>query len=93
MRGGNPLDKFRWEGYVDSTPSPDIQPSNGTDESFIMLVRNIQFRDVHSNAYKGFNSLYDVATSNKGNYIDVNNNYQAVQDPPNPAMISHLRKK
>jgi len=93
-RGGNPYAKFRWEGYVDSTPNPINLPSNiYDDKSFIMLVRDIQFQDIKSNAYKGFNSLYDVAKKNGGNYIEVNNNYQNIQDPPNPDLINHLRKK
>ena len=91
---GNPYAKFRWDGYANSTPNPENLPSNGLDdESFIMLVREIQFQDVKSNSYKGFNSLYDVAKNNGGSFINVNNNHRVIQDPPNAATIQKMRKK
>jgi len=80
-------DKFRWEGYINSTPNPTTDDFNGTlqnYESFVMLVRDIKYQDITTQSYKQFNSMYDVATKNKGNYIEINNNYKSIQDPPNP---------
>ena len=86
-------DKFRWEGYVNNTlPTPieaDYTNSLPNYETFIMITRDFQHQDISSGRYKAFNSLYDVAAKNKGNYIEVNNNYQSIQDPPN---LSHLKR-
>lgn len=63
------------------------------DESFIMLVRNIQYDDIVKNRYPNFNSIYDVAMSNRGNYIYVNNNYDLIQTPPDPTIINKYKGK
>jgi len=76
-------DWVRNDGYVESYPVPS--PPTQRDEEFIMLVRDIQFNDIHSGAYNRFPTLYDVALANKGqNYIAVTNNTKLIQDPPNP---------
>lgn len=63
------------------------------DESFIMLVRNIQYNDIVKNKYQSFNSLYDVAMSNGGNYINITNNYKLKQDPPDPKVVDYYKGK
>lgn len=76
-------DWVRHDGYIDSYPGPSNTYSN--DEEFIMLVRDIQFQDVHSGVYNNFPTLYDVALANGNkNYIYVTDNTKLVQDPPNP---------
>jgi hypothetical protein len=87
-------DWVRHEGPVDSTPSPSPSYSYGNDETFIMLVRDIQFQDIQSGAYTRFPTLYDVASANAGrNYINVTDNTKLVQDPPSMGMINSFRKK
>lgn len=82
-------DWVRNDGYLNSTPVPSpSQYSN--DETFIMLVRDIQFQDVQSRGYNKFPTLYDVALANKGkNYIPVTDNTKLVQDPPNPHLLKN----
>lgn len=63
------------------------------DESFIMLVRTIQYDDVIKDKYKRFNSLYDVAMANNGNYIPVINNYELRQEPPDPFIIDQYKRR
>ena len=63
------------------------------NENFIMLVRNIQYDDISKNRYQNFNSLYDIAMSNSGSYIQVNNNYELRQDPPDPTIINRYKKR
>jgi hypothetical protein len=85
-------DWVRHEGNIESTPSPSPH-TYGNDETFIMLVRDIQFQDVQSGAYNRFPTLYDVASANAGrNYIPVTDNTKLIQDPPNPALINSFRK-
>lgn len=81
-------DWVRNDGVMNSTPGPSNSYIN--DETFIMLVRDIQFQDVHSGVYNRFPTLYDVALANKGkNYIPVTDNTKLVQDPPNPKTLRH----
>jgi hypothetical protein len=76
-------DWVRHEGEIASTPAPTYSYNN--DESFIMLVRDIQYQDVKTGGYKKFPTLYDVAMANGGKtYIPVTDNTKLVQDPPNP---------
>jgi len=76
-------DWVRDEGFITSNPIPS-RTTYGNDESFIMLVRDIQFQDVKSGGYTRFPTLYDVALANNGkNYIAVTDNTRLVQDPPN----------
>ena len=63
------------------------------DESFILLVRTIQYDDIVKNKYKNFNSLYDVAISNNGVYIPINNNYELRQDPPDPYVVDQYKRR
>ena len=75
-------DWVRNDGLVDSYPLPTNTYSN--DETFIMLVRDIQFQDIQSGAYNKYPTLYDVASANRGrNYIPVTDNTKLIQDPPN----------
>ena len=86
-------DWVRHEGNVDSTPSPLPPPSYGTDETFIMLVRDIQYQDIKTGAFSRFPNLYDVALANKGrNYIQVTDNTKLAQEPPDIRMINSYRK-
>jgi len=76
-------DWVRSDGYVESTPAPSSAFSN--EEEFIMLVRNIEFKDIQTGGYNRFPTLYDVALANKGkNYIPVTDNTKLIQDPPDP---------
>lgn len=63
------------------------------DESFIMLVRDIQYDDVVKDKYKNFNSLYDIAMNNPGHYISVNNNYELLQEPPDLNIINQYKNR
>jgi len=75
-------DWVRNDGYINSTPGPS--PSYTNNETFIMLVRDIQYQDVKTGGYTRFPTLYDVALANQGkNYIPVTDNTRLVQDPPN----------
>lgn len=77
-------DWVRNDGLINSNPLPQ-RTVYGNDESFVMLVRDIQFQDVKSGGYNKFPTLYDVALANGGkNYISVTDNTKLVQDPPNP---------
>jgi hypothetical protein len=79
-------DWVRNDGYIDSYPGP-LPPlsQEERDKEVIMLVRDIQFQDIHSGGYNRFPTLYDVALANKGkNYIPVTDNTKLIQDPPNP---------
>ena len=79
-------DWVRNDGYVESLPAPS--PPVYRDETFIMLVRDIQYMDVKSGGYNAFPTLYDVALANKGkNYISVTDNSKLIQDPPNPNLF------
>lgn len=85
-------DWVRHEGTIESIPQP--LPPGIPDETFIMLVREIQFQDVKFGGYNRFPNLYDVALANKGkNYISVTDNTKLIQDPPDPRMVNSLRKK
>lgn len=85
-------DWVRHEGDINSVPS-QLPPPSHRDESFVMLVREIQFQDVKFSNYNRFPTLYDVALSNKGRtYIPVTDNTKLVQDPPNPALVNSYRK-
>lgn len=63
------------------------------DESFILLVRTIQYEDIVKDKYKRFNSLYDIAMTNNGNYIPVNNNYELRQEPPDPFIVDQYKRR
>jgi len=77
-------DWVRNDGYTDSYPLPS-QSTGNRDETFIMLVRDIQYQDVTSGAHNKFPTLYDVALANQGrNYIPVTDNTKLMQEPPNP---------
>lgn len=77
-------DWVRNDGFINSNPQP-ARTTYGNEESFVMLVRDIQFQDVQSGGYTRFPTLYDVATANAGqNYINVTDNTKLVQDPPDP---------
>ena len=79
-------DWVRNDGLINSIPA--TAKSYVNDETFIMLVRDIQYQDVHSGVYNRFPTLYDVALANKGkNYIPVTDNTKLVQDPPNPKAL------
>lgn len=85
-------DWVRHEGTIESIPQP--LPPGIPDETFIMLVREIQFQDVKFGGYNRFPNLYDVALANRGkNYISVTDNTKLIQDPPDPRMVNSLRKK
>jgi hypothetical protein len=86
-------DWVRNDGYIESLPAPS-PPVYVNDETFIMLVRDIQFQDVKTGGYNNFPTLYDVALANKGkNYIPVTDNTKLIQDPPNIGVINSYRKK
>jgi len=86
-------DWVRHEGPVNSLPNPQ-QFDHLNDEQFIMLVRNIQYDDVYKGRVQHFNSLYDVAMSNPGSYINVRNNYDLMQNsPPDPSVVNQYNKK
>jgi len=85
-------DWVRHEGTIESTPLPTNKFDHLSDEQFIMLVRNIQYDDIVKNKVSRFNSLYDVAMSNTGSYINVSNNYQLLQNPPDPNIINQYKK-
>ena len=85
-------DWVRHEGTVDSSPTPGSGFDHLTDEQFIMLVRNIQYDDIVKNRVQHFNSLYDVAMTNPGSYINVNNNYELQQSPPDPNVVNQHKK-
>jgi len=75
-------DWVRNDGFINSTPGPSSSYSG--DESFIMLVRDIQYKEIQNGAYNRFPTLYDVAKSNGGrNYIPVTDNTKLIQEPPN----------
>lgn len=79
-------DWVRHDGEIESLPAPSYSYTN--DETFIMLVRDIQYQDVKTGVYNRFPTLYDVASANAGkNYISVTDNTKLVQDPPNPNLI------
>ena len=76
-------DWVRNEGEVDRTPGLSYDTPFSNDESFVMLVRDIQYQDVRTGGYNKFPTLYDVAIANKGsNYIPVTDNSKLIQDPP-----------
>ena len=78
-------DWVRNDGYIESYPAPSTSSVYVNDESFIMLVRDIQYNDVLNGSYYRFPTLYDVALNNRGrNYIPVTDNTKLIQDPPNP---------
>ena len=86
-------DWVRHEGIIDSVPGPSTSVDDNK-ETFIMLVRDLQFQDVKSGSYNRFPTLYDVATANKGrNYIPVTDNTKLIQNPPDPRMVNSMRKK
>lgn len=86
-------DWVRHEGTIESVPGP-VSYADDNAETFIMLVRDIQFQDVKFGGYSRFPNLYDVALANKGkNYIPVTDNTKLIQDPPDPRMVSAMRKK
>lgn len=75
-------DWVRNDGFINTIPSSS--PIYRSDEEFIMLVRDIQYRDIQFGNYNRFPTLYDVALSNKGRtYIQITDNTKLVQDPPN----------
>jgi len=79
-------DWVRNDGNMNSIPASSNSYKN--DETFIMLVRDIQFQDVKSGVYNRFPTLYDVASANLGkNYIPVTDNTKLAQDPPNPNLL------
>jgi len=81
-------DWVRNDGYFDGTPGLTYTPSYINDETFIMLVRDIQFQDVKGGGYTSFPTLYDVASANRGRtYIPITDNTKLIQDPPNPKAI------
>ena len=84
-------DWVRHEGPVNSSPNPQ-KFDHLSDEKFIMLVRDIQYDDVSKGRVQHFNSLYDVAMSNPGSYININNNYELHQNPPNPNVVNQYKK-
>lgn len=87
-------DWVRNDGFIENPNSPSPLHSYSNDESFIMLVRTIQYQDVKSGNYTRFPNLYDVASANKGrNYIPVTDNSKLIQDPPDPKLVNSFRKK
>ena len=84
-------DWVRHEGPVNSSPNPQ-KFDHLSDDKFIMLVRDIQYDDVSKGRVQHFNSLYDVAMSNPGSYININNNYELHQNPPNPNVVNQYKK-
>lgn len=79
-------DWVRNDGYITSYPAPS--PIYKSDESFIMLVREIQYQDFKYGAHNYYPTLYDVALANRGQtYINVEDNTKLVQDPPNPILF------
>lgn len=62
------------------------------DENFILLVRDIQYDDISKKNYNNFNSLYDVALNNNGHYIRVENNYEILQEPPDPSIVNKYNR-
>jgi len=86
-------DWVRHEGTIDSVPGPSTYVDDNK-ETFIMLVRDIQFQDVKTGSYNRFPTLYDIATANKGrNYIPVTDNTKLIQNPPDPSVVNSMRKK
>ncbi len=85
-------DWVRHEGTIKSSPEPASSFDHLTDEQFIILVRNIQYDDITKGKVKHFNSLYDVAMSNPGSYININNNYELHQNPPDPNIVNQYKK-
>ena len=83
-------DWVRHEGPVNSSPNPQ-QFDHLNDEQFIMLVRDIQYDDIAKNRVQHFNSLYDVAMANPGSYININNNYELRQTPPDPNIVNKYK--
>lgn len=63
------------------------------DETFILLVRNIQYDDIVKDKYKRFNSLYDIALQNPGVYIPINNNFELRQEPPDPFVVDQYKRR
>lgn len=75
-------------GYVQV---PDREPQRYiNDESFIMLIRDIQYNDIMNGSFNIFPTLYDIAKANGGRkYIYVKNNDELIQDPS----IINMHKK
>jgi len=84
-------DWVRHEGPVNSSPNPQ-KFDHLSDDKFIMLVRDIQYDDISKGRVQHFNSLYDVAMSNPGSYININNNYELHQNPPDPNVVNQYKK-
>lgn len=83
-------DWVRNDGFINSTPESIPQYR---EDSYILLIRDIQYQDIQNYSYTRFPTLYDIASANKGkNYIPVTDNTKLIQDPPNPAMVNSFRK-
>jgi hypothetical protein len=83
-------DWVRNDGFINSTPEASPQYR---EDSYILLIRDIQYQDIQNYSYMRFPTLYDIASANKGkNYIPVTDNTKLIQDPPNPAMVNSFRK-